>query len=135
MVLHIKTKPEDEKELKDLFQYAKEQNLVSLHHGTCTHISDVMDTKSTPSKLLKYEMGHAKYQGLMMGETIVEIALLLYGRVLPTANGDSVSLQMILFIYFKVEDKFTVFSELHQTEELRPVLAIIPSCMKAEHLI
>jgi hypothetical protein len=28
--IHIEAKPEDEKELKDLFQFAKEQNLVSL---------------------------------------------------------------------------------------------------------
>jgi hypothetical protein len=41
---------------------------------------------------------------------------------------------MILFNYFKMEDKFSAFSELHQTEELGPVLAIIPACKEAELL-
>jgi hypothetical protein len=65
-VLHIEVKPEDEKVLKELFQYAKEQNLVTLCLGKCTHISKVMDAKSTPGKIkrmVKYAMGHATIRG------------------------------------------------------------------------
>ncbi len=40
-VLHIEIKPEDEKVLKEIFQYTKEQNLVSLRLGKCAHISKV----------------------------------------------------------------------------------------------
>jgi hypothetical protein len=52
---------EDEKELKNLFQYAKEKNLVSLCIWKRVHISEVMDTKSTPSKIkqmVKYTIGY-----------------------------------------------------------------------------
>ncbi len=135
--IHIKAKPEDEKELKDLFQFAKEQNIVSLCLGKRAHISEVMDAESTPGeikRMVKYAMGHANYQGLMTGETIVGIAL-LDGGVSPTANGDAVSLRMVLFNYFKMEDRFFVFAELHQTKELGPVLAIIPACKEAERLV
>jgi hypothetical protein len=96
-----------------------------------------MDAESTPEeikRMVKYAIGHANYQGLMMGEMIVGIAL-LDGGVSPTANGDAVSLRMVLFNYFKMEDKFSVFAELHQTEELGPILAIIPACKEAKHLI
>jgi hypothetical protein len=96
-----------------------------------------MDAKSTPGKIkrmVKYAMEHANYQGLMTGETIVGIGL-LDGGVLPTANGDAVILQMVLFNYFKMEDKFSVFAELHQTKELKPVLVIIPACKEAERLM
>jgi hypothetical protein len=41
--LHIKVRPEDKKELKDLFQFAKEQNIVTLCLGKRAHISKVMD--------------------------------------------------------------------------------------------
>ena len=45
-----------------------------------------------------------------------------------------VSLGMTLINYFKMEDEFSVFAELHQTKELRPVLAIIPTCKEVERL-
>jgi hypothetical protein len=96
-----------------------------------------MDAESTPGeikRMVKFDMGHANYQGSMTGETIVGIAL-LDGGVSPTVNRDAVSLRMVLFNYFKMEDKFSVFAELHQTEELGPVLAIIPACKEAERLI
>ena len=60
--LRIEAKPEDEKELKDLFQYAKEQNLVPLCLGKRAHISEVMDAEFTPGeikRMVKYAMGHA----------------------------------------------------------------------------
>jgi hypothetical protein len=96
-----------------------------------------MDVESTPGeikRMVKYAMGHANYQGLMTGETIVGIAL-LDGGVSLTANGDAVSLRMVLFNYFKMEDRFSIFAELHQTKELGSVLAIIPACKEAEHLV
>jgi hypothetical protein len=34
-----------------------------------------------------------------------------------------------------MEDKVSVFAGLHQTKELRPVLAIIPACKEAERLV
>jgi hypothetical protein len=135
--IHIAAKPEGEKKLKDLFQFAKEQNLVSLCLGKRAHISKVMEAESTPGeikRMAKYAMGHANYQGSMTGEMIVGIAL-LDGGVSPTANGDAVSLRMVLFNYFKMEDKFSVFAELHQTKELGPILAIIPACKEAKYLI
>ncbi len=92
--LHIESKPEDKKELKELFQYAKEQNLVSLCLGKRAHISKVMDNESTPGeikRMVKYAMGHANYQGLMTGETIVGIAL-MDGGVSPMIDGGMVSL-------------------------------------------
>ncbi len=113
--LHIKSKPEDKQELKELFQYAKEQNHVSLCLGKRAHISKVMENESTPGeikRMVKYAMGHANYQGLMTGEMIVGIALLDRG-VSPTINGGVVSLRMVLFNYFKMEDEFSVFAELH----------------------
>ena len=135
--IHIEAKPEDEKELKDLLQFAKEQNIVSLRLGKRAHISEVMDANSTPGeikRMVKCAMGHANYQGSMTGETIVGIAL-LDGGVSPTTNGEIVSLRMVLFNYFKMADKFSVFAELHQTEQLGPVLAIIPACEEAERLV
>ncbi len=136
-LIHIEAKLEEKKELRDLLQCAKECNVISLHLGKPANISKVIDAKSTPGKIkriVKYAMGHANCQGLMTGETIIGIAL-LHGGVLPTANGDAVSLQMILFNYFKLEDEFSVLSELHQTEELGPVLAIIFACKEAERLV
>jgi hypothetical protein len=136
-MLHIKAKPEDEKVLKELFQYANEKYLISLRLGKCSHIGEVMDTDSTPGKIkrmVKYAMRHANYQGSMTGETIVGIVL-LDGGVLSTANGDTVSIQMVLFNHFKMEDKIPVFAELHQTEEFGPVLTIVPACKEAERLV
>jgi len=72
-VLCIKAKLEDKKELKDLFQCAKEQNLVSLCLGKQAHISEVVDTESTPGEIklvVEYAIVHANYQGLMTVETI-----------------------------------------------------------------
>jgi hypothetical protein len=54
---------------------------------------------------------------------------------LPTANDDMVSLGMTLINYFKMEDEFSVFAELHQTKELGHILSIIPACKEAERLI
>jgi hypothetical protein len=70
----------------------------------------------------------------MTGETIVGIAFLDRG-VLPTANGDMVSLQMVLFNYFKMEDKFSVLAEVHLTKELGPLLTIIPTCVEVDCLV
>jgi hypothetical protein len=42
---------------------------------------------------------------------------------------------MVLFSYIKMQDKFLVFTELHQMEELGPILAIIPACKEAECII
>jgi hypothetical protein len=92
-----------------------------------------MDTESSPreiKRMVKYATGHTNYQGLMTGKTIVGIALVDGGEE-PTSNGRVVSLQMVLINYFKMEDKFFVFAKLHQTEELRPVLAIIPAYLEA----
>ncbi len=78
-MLHIKAKTEDEMVLKELFQYAKEQNLIFLHLGKLVHISKVMDAESTADEIkqmVKYAMGHANYQGSMRGEKTVGIALL-----------------------------------------------------------
>jgi hypothetical protein len=137
-VLHIEAKPEDEKELKDMFQFAKERNLVALRLGKRAHISEVMDAESNPGeikRMVKYAMGHANYQGSMTGETVVGINL-LDGGVSPSMDStDTVSLRMVLFTYFKMADKFSVFAELHQTEEMGPVLAIIPACEEAERLV
>jgi hypothetical protein len=135
--LHIEARPEDKQELKDLFQFAKEQNLASLRLGKRAHISKVMDMESTPGEIkhmVKYAMGHANFQGLMTGMTIVGIAL-LDGGVEPTINGGVVSLKMGLFNYFKMKDKFSVFAKPHQREVLGPVLAIIPACKEAKHLV
>jgi hypothetical protein len=80
--------------LKELFQYAKEQNFVLLGPGKQAHTSRVMDNESTPGeikRMVKYAMGHANYQGSMTGGTIVRITL-LDGGVSPTINGGMVSL-------------------------------------------
>ena len=42
---------------------------------------------------------------------------------------------MVLFNYFKMIDKFSIFVELHQPKELGPVLAIVPACKEAEHFV
>ncbi len=34
-----------------------------------------------------------------------------------------------------MEDKFSIFAELHQPKELGPVLAIIPSCKEAKRFV
>ena len=102
------------------------------------HISKVMDMESTPGeikRMVKYAMGHANYQGSMTGKTIVGISLLDGGACTTSDCNDTVSLRMFLFKYFKMEDTFSVFAELHQTEEMGPVLAIIPACEEAECLV
>ena len=97
-----------------------------------------MDNNSTPgevNRVVKFAMGHANYQGSMTGETISGIDL-LDGAVALTVGNGSVSLRQVLFTYFKMKDKYSVFAELHQTEEMGPVLAIIPAaCAEAERLI
>ncbi len=51
------------------------------------------------------------------------------------AGGGVVALRMVLLNYLKMKDKFSLFAELHQTEELGPVLAIIPACSEAETMV
>ena len=134
-VLHIETDPDDEKHLKELIQFAKECNLLSLFLGKRARISEVMDINSTPGevkRMVKSAMGHANYQGSMTGESISGI-FHLDGEV--QFDTGKVSLRMVLFTYFKMADKFSVFAELYQTEEMGPVLAIIPACSEAEHLV
>jgi hypothetical protein len=100
--LHIEAKPDDEKELKDLFQSAKEHNLISHDLGKHANISEVMDANSTPGEIkwmVEYAMGRANYQGLMRGEMIMGITR-LDGGVSPTSIGNTVSLRMVLFNYF-----------------------------------
>ena len=70
----------------------------------------------------------------MTGEMIFGIYM-IDGEVAPPTGGGKVSLQMVLFNYVKTEDKFSVFTELHQTEELGRVLAIIPTCKKSKRLV
>ena len=134
-VLQIETDPDDEKHLKELTQFAKERNLLSLFLGKRACISEVMDINSTPGevkRMVKSAMGHANYQGSMTGESISGI-FHLDGEV--QFDTGKVSLRIVLFTYFKMADKFSVFDELHQTEKMGPVLAIIPACSEAEHLV
>ena len=84
--------------------------------------------------MVKFAMGHANYQGSMTGETISGIYL-LDGAVALTQGNGSVSLRQVLFTYFKMKDKYSIFAELHQTEEMGPVLAIIPACAEVERLV
>jgi hypothetical protein len=41
----------------------------------------------------------------------------------------------VLLNYLKMKYMFSLFAELHQTEELGPVLAIIPACTEAETMV
>ena len=84
--------------------------------------------------MVKFAMGHANYQGSMTGETISGIYL-LDGAVALTQGNGSVSLRQVVFTYFKMKDKYSIFAELHQTEEMGPVLAIIPACAEVERLV
>jgi hypothetical protein len=96
-----------------------------------------MDKDSTPGeikKMVRCAMGHAGYQGLMTGETILGINM-IDREVAPMPGGGKVSLRMVLFSYIKMQDKFSVFAELHQTEELGPILAIIPVCEEAKRIV
>jgi hypothetical protein len=105
-VLHIKTNPANEAHLKDLIQYAKERSILTLFLGKCARVSEVMDNDSTlgeVNQMVKFAIGHANYQGSMTGETIFGIDL-LDGEVAPITGGGKVSLQMILFTYFKMKD-------------------------------
>ncbi len=80
-------------------------------------------------------MKHAGYQGLMTGETIIGIDM-INGEVAHTPGGGKVSLRMVLFSYIKMQaDKFLLFAELHQTEEMGPTLVIIPACEEAEQIV
>jgi len=138
-VLHIQTDPNNKAHLKDLIQFTKERNFIGLFlgNGKCTHVTEVMDNNSTPrevNRMVKFAMGHANYQRSMTGETISGIYL-LDGAVALTLGKGSVSLRQVLFTYFKMKDKYSVFAELHQTEEMGPVLAKIPAYAEAERLI
>jgi hypothetical protein len=71
----------------------------------------------------------------MTGETIFGISL-INREVAPTPGGGKVSLRMILFSYINMQaDKFSLFAELHQLEEMGPKLAIIPACKEAERIV
>ncbi len=116
---------------------AKECGIVALRLGKRAHISEVMDNDSTPGeirRMVKFAMKHANYQGSMTGETITGNAL-LDGEVLPMARGGAVLLKMVLLNYLKIGDTYSLFAELHQTEELGPVLVIISHCSKAETMV
>jgi hypothetical protein len=61
-VLHIETDPKDEAYLKELVQFAKERNILSLFLGKCARLSEVMDKDSTPGEIKRMDkctMGHA----------------------------------------------------------------------------
>ncbi len=51
------------------------------------------------------------------------------------AGGGAVSLRMVLLNYLKMGDKYSLFAESHRTEELGPVLAIIPLCSEAKTMV
>ena len=51
------------------------------------------------------------------------------------AVGGVVSLKMVLLNYLKMEDMVSLFAELHQTEELGPVLTIIPAFTEAQTMV
>ena len=137
-VLHIETDPENEALLKELIQFAKERNVLSLLLGKRARISEVMDTTSTPGeikKAVRTAMKHAGYQGSMTGETIFGIDL-IDGEVAPSLGGGKVSLRMVMFNYIKMQaDEFSLFAELHQVEEMGPTLAIFPACEEAERMV
>ncbi len=108
--MHIETNPADKKYLKELIQFVKERNLLSLFLGKQVRISEVMDNNSTPGevkRMVECAMGHVNYQGSMTGESISGI-FLLNGDV--QFNKGKVSLCMVLFTYFKMADKFSVFA-------------------------
>jgi len=136
--LHIEIDPEDEAYLKDLIQFAKEHNVLALFLGKRAHISEVMDTKSTPGeikKMVRCVMKHVGYQGSMTGEMIFGIDH-IDGEVAPTPGGGKVSLRMVMFSYVKMQaDQFSLFAELHQVEEMGPTLAIIPVCEETERIV
>ncbi len=99
--LHIESKPEDKEELKELFQYANKQNLVSLRLGKQAHITKVMTKESTPGeikRMVKYAMGHANYQGSMTSELIVGISLLDGGES-PTTLPNFLSCSVLMVMW------------------------------------
>ena len=60
--LHVEAKPEDNQELTELVQLAKEVGLVDLRLGKRAHISEVMDNDSTSGEIktmVKFAIKHA----------------------------------------------------------------------------
>ena len=124
-------------ELKCLFQLAKDANFVCEMWGKHAHISEVVDTNSTPSeikRLLSVSQKHMNYQCSMLLEDIVGITD-LKGQA-EVFEELTLSLRQILLNYVRLSDGHQLVAEVHQSYEVMGrVQAVILNTPEAEQMI
>jgi len=98
------------------------------------HIQTDPNNKAHLKDLIQFTK-ERNFIGLFLGNGKCTHVTEVMDAVALTLGKGSVSLRQVLFTYFKMKDKYSVFAELHQTEEMGPVLAKIPAYAEAERLI
>ena len=124
---------------------AKENNLVTKMWGKHAHVSKVVDTESTPSKikikrLIKVAQSHTNCQCSMIFEDIIGITNRnATARIFNNETGKylrMLSLCQVLLRYLQLSDGHQLIAEVHQLEEIiGPVQVVIPNTPEAERMI
>ncbi len=128
--------------IKHLAQFAKGSSLVSKMWGKHAHVSEVVDTDSTPSKircLMHIAQVHCNYQCSMILEDVVSITDLNGQAVLNEVRMNTplcFTLRQVLLHYVYLNDGHQLLAEIHQSNNgMGRVQAIIPNTPEAEQMI
>jgi hypothetical protein len=136
-VYHVECNRRSAGKLKRLVQLAKGANFVCEMWGNHTHISEVVDTNLSPSKikrLMSVSQKHTNYQCSMLLEDIVGITN-LEGQV-KVSQELTLSLRQILLNYVRLSDGHQLVAEVHQLYEVMGrVQEVISNTPEAEQMI
>jgi hypothetical protein len=112
------------KDIQRLMHYAKEMGLVAKFWGRHAHVSEVVDTLSSPSnirRLVQVAQCHTSYKCLMILEDIFGTVDLDGSAALKDKETGqeigSYSLCTILLKYLQLSDRHQLIMEIHQAKE------------------
>jgi hypothetical protein len=141
-VFHVECDRRFATDIKHLAQIAKDYKLVSEMWGKHTHISEVVDKDSTPSKIKRLahvSQVHCNYQCSMILKDVVSITN-LNGQADLYEEGMSMplcfTLRKLLLQYVHLSDGHQLLAEIHQSSDVMGrVQAVIPNTPEAEQMV
>ena len=141
-VYHVECDRRHAQDIKRLTQLAKDNNLVTNMWGKHAHVSEVVDTDSTPSeikRLARVAQVHCNYQCSMVLEDVSGITDLDGEATLTgpdVATPLRLSLRKLLLTNIRLSDGHQLLAEIHQADGVMGrVQAVIPNTPEAEQMI
>jgi hypothetical protein len=141
-VFHVECDQRFATDINHLAQLARDYKLVSEMWGKHTHVSEVVDKDSTPSKIKHLghvAQVHCNYQCSMILEDVVSITN-LNGQADLYETGMSTplcfTLCKLLLQYVRLSDAHQLLAEIHQSSNVMGrVQAVIPNTPEAKQMV